>query len=106
MFAVAGTIGYGAVTFFNDSSNGSGSINNEPASPVAPITSRVYLDIAIQNKPTGRIVIGLYGSTVPRTVANFETLCKGDTKSSQQNKQISLSYNSYAPSHTSYVHGA
>ena len=90
MFAVAGTIGYGAVTFFNGSSNGSvGSSSNEPASPVAPITSRVYLDIAIQNKPIGRIVIGLYGSIVPRTVANFETLCKGDTKS-QQYKEIIL----------------
>ena len=59
MFAVAGTFGYGAVTLFN--SRTSDDSSTKPAAPSAPITSRVYFDIAIQNKPTGRIVIGLYG---------------------------------------------
>ena len=89
MFAVAGTFGYGAVTLFNSRTGDDSS--TKPAAPSAPITSRVYFDIAIQNKPTGRIVIGLYGSTVPKTVANFVSLCKGDTNS-QQHKHISLSY--------------
>lgn len=74
MFAVAGTLGYGAVTLFNSSGNKD---DDGPVAPAAPITSRVYFDINIQNQPIGRIVIGLYGSTTPKTVENFETLCKG-----------------------------
>jgi hypothetical protein len=74
MFAVAGTLGYGAVTLFNSSGNED---DDGPVAPAAPITSRVYFDINIQNQPIGRIVIGLYGSTTPKTVENFETLCKG-----------------------------
>jgi hypothetical protein len=76
MFAVAGTIGYGAVTLFNGSGN-AGYDTDGPVSPSAPITSRVYFDVSIQNQPTGRIIMGLYGSTTPKTVKNFETLCRG-----------------------------
>ena len=48
-------------------------------SPQADITTRVYFDINVDRKETGRIVVGLYGNVVPKTVANFETLCRGDT---------------------------
>ena len=75
IFAVAGTIGYGAITLFNGS--GDNDEADGPVPPSAPITSRVYFDVNIQNQPTGRIVIGLYGSTTPKTVQNFETLCSG-----------------------------
>lgn len=80
IFAVAGGIGYGAVSLFNGSEDGDGVAadgGDGPVSPSAPITSRVYFDIATQNQPLGRIVIGLYGSTTPKTAHNFETLCKG-----------------------------
>ena len=46
--------------------------------PQAEITSRVYFDISIDNEPVGRVVMGLHGSVVPRTVRNFEELCRGD----------------------------
>ena len=75
IFAVAGTIGYGAITLFNGSGDNDEADGLVP--PSAPITSRVYFDVSIQNRPTGRIVIGLYGSTTPKTVRNFETLCSG-----------------------------
>ena len=81
IFAVAGGLGYGAVTLFNSSD---GVNNDEPVQPSAPITKRVYFDINAQNQPLGRIVIGLYGSTVPKTVQNFETLCKGTKANGRQ----------------------
>lgn len=43
----------------------------------AEITDTVYFDISIDGEPTGRIEMGLYGSTVPKTVENFKQLCTG-----------------------------
>ncbi|XP_033334801.1 uncharacterized protein LOC117225386 isoform X1 [Megalopta genalis] len=38
------------------------------------VTDQVYLDIMIGDHPAGRIVIGLFGDIVPKTVQNFITL--------------------------------
>lgn len=38
------------------------------------ITQKVYFDLAISGKPSGRIVMGLYGKDVPKTAANFAAL--------------------------------
>lgn len=52
-------------------------ISDGPVKPQAEITSRVYFDIEIDNHAAGRIVMGLHGNVVPKTVTNFETLCIG-----------------------------
>merc|ERR1711935_321545 len=35
------------------------------------ITSKVYFDMEIGGEPAGRITMGLYGKTVPKTAENF-----------------------------------
>ncbi|XP_032833514.1 peptidyl-prolyl cis-trans isomerase 6-like [Petromyzon marinus] len=38
------------------------------------VTARVFLDVSVGGEPAGRVVLGLYGHTVPRTVENFVAL--------------------------------
>ena len=46
---------------------------------VAKVTNKVYLDIGTPSgKDLGRIVIGLFGEVVPKTVKNFEMLITGE----------------------------
>ncbi|KAI3792483.1 hypothetical protein L2E82_06363 [Cichorium intybus] len=45
---------------------------------VHEITHRAFMDVDIDKQRLGRIVIGLYGEVVPKTIENFRALCTGE----------------------------
>eukprot|EP00047_Mylnosiga_fluctuans_P018448 m.71170 g.71170 ORF g.71170 m.71170 type:complete len:169 (-) comp7623_c0_seq1:64-570(-) len=45
---------------------------------MASAARKVFLDIAIGNKPAGKIVINLFTDVVPKTAENFRALCTGE----------------------------
>jgi peptidyl-prolyl cis-trans isomerase B (cyclophilin B) len=44
------------------------------------VTDKVFFDMTIGGEKAGRIVIGLFGKTVPKTAKNFKTLAEGTEK--------------------------
>lgn len=54
------------------------SIQGVEAAKGPRITSKVYFDIEHGGKPLGRVTIGLFGGTVPKTAENFRALAVGD----------------------------
>jgi len=54
------------------------SVFSVDAAPKGPkVTDMVFFDIEIGGVKAGRIEIGLFGKTVPRTVKNFKSLAEG-----------------------------
>jgi peptidyl-prolyl cis-trans isomerase B (cyclophilin B) len=53
----------------------------QPAEAKGPvITQQVYFDVSIGGEEAGRIVLGVYGKTVPKTAANFVALATGEVR--------------------------
>ena len=48
------------------------------AKDLEAITSKVFFDIEINGEAAGRVVMGLFGETVPKTAENFRALCTGE----------------------------
>lgn len=56
------------------------SSDHAPVAPAAEVTRRAFLDVSVDGRPAGRIVLGLYGDVAPRTVENFLGLSRGFVK--------------------------
>jgi len=56
--------------------------------PLDTVTQKVYFDITIDGEKAGRIVFGMFGNTVPRTVNNFAQLATGEAGTGNSGKPL------------------
>jgi len=63
-------------------------IHGSAASADEKVTTKVFFDIDIEGGEGGRVVLGLFGATVPKTVENFRALCTGEKGVGKRGKPL------------------
>lgn len=75
------------VTLFSQCNASGDSSDSKPKGPKA--TDIVTFDIQIDGKPAGKIKIGVFGKTVPKTAENFVKLCnRHETETSEDGQLV------------------
>lgn len=64
----------------------------------ANVTTKVFFDVEIDGQDAGRVVMGLFGDDVPKTVENFRALCTGEKGVGKQGKPLHYKGSSVRPS--------
>merc|ERR1711933_316605 len=59
------------------------------------ISNKVYFDVSIGGAAAGRVVMGLFGDTVPKTVENFRALCTGEKGVGKSGKPLHFKGSSF-----------
>ena len=57
-------------------------------STLSTVTNKVYFDVKIDDEDAGRIVFGLFGDVVPRTVKNFVELSDGSAGKDKRGREM------------------
>jgi hypothetical protein len=116
-FALAGGFAYGgyyAYEKYQNSSDGGGggggggllgsgvspdlmTANGQHVKPHANavVTDQVYFDVSINDQAAGRVVMGLFGDVVPKTVQNFKLLCAGTEINPNTNQKLAYEGSSF-----------
>mmetsp|Transcript_39927 Transcript_39927/g.83512 ORF Transcript_39927/g.83512 Transcript_39927/m.83512 type:complete len:199 (-) Transcript_39927:186-782(-) len=63
-------------------------IHGSAASADEKVTTKVFFDIDIEGGEGGRVVLGLFGAAVPKTVENFRALCTGEKGVGKRGKPL------------------
>eukprot|EP00629_Pelagomonadales_sp_RCC1024_P006809 CAMPEP_0119295748 /NCGR_PEP_ID=MMETSP1329-20130426/50218_1 /TAXON_ID=114041 /ORGANISM="Genus nov. species nov., Strain RCC1024" /LENGTH=241 /DNA_ID=CAMNT_0007296667 /DNA_START=64 /DNA_END=790 /DNA_ORIENTATION=- len=58
------------------------------AGDLETVTNKVYFDVEIDGAPAGRIVMGLFGETVPKTTENFRALATCENGTGKSGKEL------------------